>query len=65
MAKKSERPLRKHTMNFYDGDLEELRDILGAKVDTGKVIRELVHDLVKKLKSRDPTVPKLNIEVKP
>ena len=65
MGKKADGPLRKHTLNLFDGDWEELQDIFGRDVDVSKVIREVVHDLVKKLKSKDPSAPKINIEVKP
>lgn len=37
-----EDPLKKHTVNLYDGDFQRLRDIHGSDVGAGLVIRKLV-----------------------
>jgi hypothetical protein len=62
MPVKSVEPLRRHTLNLYDGDMEELRQLF-PKEEPTILIRELVHDLIRRIKSQDPEIPRLDIKV--
>lgn len=55
--------LQKHTLNLYAGDMEELRALF-PKTEPSTLIRELVRDCIVRIKSGDPQMPKLNLEVK-
>lgn len=60
--KKSEYPLRKHTLNLYDGDLEELA-VLFPDLPKTEVVRELVRSTIDRHKAAAPK-PNLTEQVK-
>lgn len=47
---KAEHELQKHTMNFVEGDFEDLRRLY-PEVEVSTLIRELVHDFVLRAKA--------------
>ena len=56
MAKDKEgRALQKHTLNLFEGDWDRLGDLF-PKVDTSKLIRHLVRDLIDRTKGEKPDV---------
>jgi hypothetical protein len=56
-------PLQKHTLNLFEGDMEELRDLY-PDVDPTVLIRNLVRQCIKQAKSQDPAgVDKLKLPV--
>lgn len=48
MAKKSNEPLKKHTMLLYDGDYERLQDLY-PEVGASIIIRKIVRDYLNKV----------------
>ena len=56
MSKDKEgRPLQKHTLNLFEGDWQALSDLF-PKVDTSKLIRHMVRDLIDRNKGERPDV---------
>lgn len=45
MRKKEDHPIRKHTLNLYEGDYERL-SVLFPKAGAGKTIRTLVRKFI-------------------
>lgn len=45
--------LQKHTMNFYRGDMEELRTLFPT-VEPTVLVRETIHDLIQRARANDP-----------
>ena len=50
MAKRSNQPLHKHTLNLYDGDFQRLGDLYPA-VGAAIIIREIVHTFLNKVEN--------------
>lgn len=51
-----------HHINLHRGDLDELRELFPG-VEPSKVVRALVRDCINKLKSNDPSVGELKVQV--
>lgn len=49
MRRREDFALRRHTLNFYDGDFERLQTIHGTRVGASKVIRDLVRTHLKEI----------------
>jgi hypothetical protein len=49
MRRREDFALRRHTMNFYDGDFERLQTIHGTRIGASKVIRDLVRSHLKEI----------------
>lgn len=47
---KSDIPLHKHTLNLYEGDMEELQDLY-PEVGGGLIVRKLVRAHLRKVKA--------------
>lgn len=52
MRRREERAIEKHTVNFYVGEYQKLQVIFGSRIGAGKVVRDLVSLLIKKIESR-------------
>jgi hypothetical protein len=52
VGKKSNKPLDKRILNFYEGDIETIEKFYGGKLKWSEVIRELVHVHCNKLRER-------------
>ena len=48
---KAKLPLQKHTMNFYEGDVEELAALVPS-VDVSVLIRDIIHDTIQTIKDK-------------
>lgn len=49
MRKREVRPIRKHTINLYEGDYEKLQGLYPTKIGAGKIIRDLIHAHIRKI----------------
>lgn len=47
------RDLQKHTLHLYAGEFDRLRDLF-PRAEPSKVIRRLVHDLIKRTEGEAP-----------
>lgn len=61
MAKKSDEPLQKHTINLYHGDYERLQ-ALAPDIGANILIRRLVRDYLTKM-SPPARVARSNVEL--
>jgi hypothetical protein len=52
MPKIVDHPLRKHTLNLYDGDMEELRALFPGQ-DSSVIVRELVRNCIREMRKRE------------
>lgn len=43
MRRREDRPLRKHTLNLYDGDYPKLQSLYPTRLGAAKVIRDIIH----------------------
>lgn len=57
---REEYPIRKHTLNLYDGDYDRIQAHYPARIGAAKVIRDLVRNHVRDIK-RSPSA-KLNYQ---
>lgn len=51
MRRKSQHPLKKHTTNLYEGDMETLRT-LHPELGAGMVLREVVRAYIRKIQEQ-------------
>ena len=63
MPKPSEIPLRKHTLNLFEGELDELAALF-PDLHKSVVVRHIVHDTIERHKAAAPKADIKNIEVK-
>lgn len=54
MRRKSDIPLKKHTLNLYEGEIERLQYLHG-RVGAGRIVRDLVHNYIKRVEERAAT----------
>jgi len=63
MRKKEDHPIRKHTLNLYEGDFERLT-VLFPKAGAGKIIRTLVRKFVNQVEdTAQQSTPPTPIEI--
>lgn len=63
MSKPAGEPLKKHTLNLYDGDWDEL-GVLFPEVETSTLIRETIRNMIKAAKANDPKKEVSGLEIK-
>jgi hypothetical protein len=51
LKRKSDRPLRKHTLNLFDGEFDRLQEIYGL-TGASAVIRTLIHNHLKRCEEK-------------
>lgn len=49
MRRREDRAIEKHTVNFYVGDYPKLQQMYGSRIGAAKIIRDLVHDHIKRV----------------
>ena len=49
MKRREEKPLSKHTVNFFAGDYEKLQGLYGHRIGAGKIVRDVIHAHIRKI----------------
>jgi hypothetical protein len=52
MRRREDRAIAKHTLNLYLGDYQALQTYYGSRIGAAKIIRDIVHVHVKKIKGK-------------
>lgn len=67
MKRREDRPITKHTLNLYAGQLDKLQE-LHPRLGAAKVIRTLIEDHIRSVAEgaaqRFDPIPELNVELK-
>lgn len=65
MRRREDRAISKHTLNLFAGDYEQLQHLYGTRVGAAKIIRDVVHAHIRKVKEsaaqRVPRVTDLDL----
>ena len=52
MRRREDHPIRKHTLNLYDGDYERLQALYSTRVGAAKIIRDIVRAHIRKIEEQ-------------
>jgi hypothetical protein len=52
MRRREDRAIAKHTLNLYLGDYQALQVYYGSRIGAAKIIRDIVHIHVKRIKAK-------------
>lgn len=69
MRRREDRAITKHTLNLYAGDYAELQNLYSSRVGAAKIIRDIVHAHIRKVKEsaaqKMPLVHDLEVDLVP
>lgn len=62
MRRREDKAITKHTLNLYQGDYQFLQVHYGSRIGAAKIIRDLVHIHVKKVRSKAEQTPEVLVD---